>query len=223
MNPDPKLISQDDPSTAWNEAYRGVRTNLEYVKAVDNLRTLLVTSAVPEAGKSLTVANLALVMAQSGTRTVVVDADLRRPAQHKIFGLPNLQGYTTVIAKGLQVLSVLQEGPVEHLSVLTSGPLPPNPADLLESAVCVELLQSLREHFEWVLVDGPPVLGLADATILGRQMDGVLYVIKSGFKSRRADQKALQQLRQTGSRVIGAVLNQVKDLDPGLYSYYGTR
>ncbi len=221
MKRDPKLISHDEPSTAWNEAYRGIRTNIEYVKAVHDLRTLLVTSAIPEAGKSLTVANLATVMAQSGSRTVVVDADLRRPAQHKIFRLPNLQGYTTVIAKGLNILSVLHKGPVDHLSVLTSGPLPPNPADLLESTTCVELLQTLRQHFDWVLVDAPPVLGLADAAILGRQMDGVLYVIKSGFKSRRADQKALQLLRQTGSRVIGVVLNQVKDLDRDLHAHYG--
>ncbi len=213
MKLDPKLVSLSARSTVWSEAYRGLRTSIEYVQILRNLHTVLVTSAVRESGKSLTAANLAVVMAQAGNRTLVVDADLRRPAQHKIFGLPNLQGYTTVITKGLSLTSCLQAGPVEHLSVLTSGPLPRNPADLLGSEASMYVLGTLKDQFDMTLIDAPPVLGLADALTLGGHTDGVLYIIKSRFNSRRLDLKALQQLRQTGSQVIGAVLNQAKDFD----------
>ncbi len=219
MNVDPKLVTQSESSTAWSEAYRSLRTNIEYIQVLHNLRTILVTSAVPEAGKSLTAANLGVVMAQAGIRTVIVDADLRRPAQHKLFGLTNTKGFTTTLAKDLAPDVCTQASPVVHLDVLTSGPLPPNPADLLSSNACVHLLAHLKAQYDMVLIDAPPVLGLSDAPILGRSVDGVLYVIKSRFNSRRADQKALQQLKQTGSQIIGAVLNQIQDFDERLYYY----
>ena len=179
------LVTLQDPRSPIAEAYRGLRTNLTFSSLDRPLRTMLITSAGPEEGKSTVLANLAVTEAQAGRRVIIVDADLRRPRQHELFGISNATGLTTALAdeKGLQNLSlqatVLQATEVPGLRVLTSGPLPPNPTELLASQRMAALLTALSALSDLVLFDAPPVVVVTDAAILASQVDGVLLVVNA--------------------------------------------
>lgn len=211
MIPDSKLVTLHMPQSVFGESYRALRTNLDYIRIAHQFKTLMITSAVMQSGKSLTIANLGIAMAQAQIRTIIVDADLRRPSQHKIFGVNNLYGLTTAITREDQVSNLYHTGPVEGLYILTSGPLPPSPSELLGSHNFSSLLNQLTSRFDIVLIDAPPVLGLSDSIILGHQSGAVLYLIKPRFNSRRADKKAIELLSQVGSHIVGVVLNQISD------------
>ncbi|MGC8782597.1 MAG: CpsD/CapB family tyrosine-protein kinase, partial [Anaerolineae bacterium] len=175
----------------------------------------------PTEGKSLTAANLGVALAQAGRRVVVVDADLHRPRQHRLFGLRNNVGLTSALLEprpGLEGL--LQDGPTPGLRVLTSGPLPPNPAELLGSARMKELLAELAAGADIVLLDSPPATALADATILSTQCDGVLLVLDCGMTRREVARRALEALRRVNARVVGALLNRMPLRGGGSYYYY---
>lgn len=216
-----RLVSLTQPRSVAAEQYRSLRTSLEFLGVSAPLRKVLVTSAVPESGKSLTAANLALTVAQSGHQTLLVDADLRRPTQHHLFGLANLTGLTTAVTRGGELAGYMNEGPIPQLNILTSGPIPPNPSEILSSEAMRQLLDRLSEEADMVVVDSPPVVGFTDAVILSNRNDGVLYVVRSGFNSRKADAKALELLRQVNARILGVVLNGVSATDSNMsYAYY---
>lgn len=218
---EPLLVTMTQPRSAAAEQYRSLRTSLEFLGVGQPLRKVLVTSAVPESGKSLTAANLALSLAQSGKLTLLVDADLRRPSQHHLFGLPNLSGLTTAVARGESVSGLMSPGPISNLKILTSGPIPPNPSEILGSEPMRQLLDQLSQEADMVIVDSPPVVGFTDAVILSDRNDGVVYVVRSGFNSRKMDQKALELLHQVNARILGVVLNGVREQDETLsYAYY---
>jgi len=203
------------------ESYRVLRTNLQFAAVDHSLRTLLVTSPSPSEGKSLTAANLAAAMAQAGRRVILVDADLHRPRLHRIFKLPNSAGLTSALLdhdKGTDGL--LQETPVEGLRVLTSGQLPPNPAELLGSSRMRELLEQMTGQADIVVLDSPPATALADSAILATQSDGVLLVLDAGHTRRDMAGRALSALQQVKARVVGAVLNRMPVRGPGSYYYY---
>jgi protein-tyrosine kinase len=216
---EPRLVTLTHPSSPAVEQYRTVRTALEFLAVSAPIHLLLVTSAVPGSGKSLTAANLAVSLAQNGQRTILVDADLRHPSVHKIFGLPNLNGLTTALARGGERTDHLQPAPLKELGILTSGPLPPNPAELLASQAMRDLLADLTEGTDVVVIDSPPVVGLADSVILANRVDGVLYVARVGFNSRKVDQKAIELLRSANARMLGVVLNAA-DAQTESYAYY---
>ncbi len=207
--------------SAAAESYRILRTNLQFAAVERPLRALLITSPAPREGKSLTTANLAVALAQAGRRVVVVDADLHRPRQHRIFGLRNNIGLTTALLEARPNLAdLLQETTVSGLRVLTSGPLPPNAAELLGSTRMRDLLGELLDGADIVLLDSPPATALSDAAILSTQCDGVLLVLDSDSTRREIARRAVDGLRQVNARVVGALLNRMPTRGSGYYYYY---
>ena len=216
-----KLITILQPKSPNAEAYRVLRTNLLF-SAVDNPpRTLLITSASPGEGKSTTLANLGVVMAQQGQRVILVDSDLRRPTLHRLFQAPNAAGLTNALLHDQpSAAPFLQATLVDNLSLLTSGPLPPNPAELLGSARFGELLRDLQQHADVVLLDSPPALAVTDAPVLARQVDGVLLVVDAGATRRQWAANAQETLSKVGAKVLGVAINRLKPGSSGYYYYY---
>lgn len=212
------LITLTDPRSPASEAYRTLRTNLSFYSLDEPIRTLVVTSPTANEGKSLTIANLAVTTAQGGRRTILVDCDLRRPSLHSIFGVNNDAGLTTMILDETATSS-LQPTSVEKLSLLTSGPLPPNPADLLGSRHVERVLEQLLEEADIVLLDAPPVLGFTDAAVLGARVDGVLLVLRAGKTKREHAERAKVQLERANVRIIGVTLTDAPE-DSSIGDYY---
>jgi non-specific protein-tyrosine kinase len=214
------LITLAEPRSPISEAYRTLRTNLDFAGLDQALNTLLITSPEPGAGKSTTLANLAVVSAQAGREVVLVDADLRRPSLHSLFGLSNERGLTDMVMDEAALQEPpLQETAVPGLQVLSSGALPPNPADLLGSRRMAEVIAALKESADQVLLDAPPVALVTDAAVLSTQVDGVLLVIGSGKTRREMARTAVQRLEQVNARIVGSVLTGVR-LQVGLRDYY---
>ncbi len=215
-----ELITVSDPRSPISEAYRTLRTNLDFAGLDRPLRTLVVTSAGVGEGKSTTLANLAVVSAQAGRRIALVDADLRRPTLHEIFGLDNSSGLTTMMMdEALLTSPPLQATGVEGLTVLTSGPLPPNPAELMGSRRMEEVIAALVERADQVLFDTPPVVAVTDAAVLATRVDGVLLVIHAGKTRREVARMAVQRLQQINVRLVGTVLTNVQ-MGAGFPGYY---
>ncbi|MFQ5398402.1 MAG: polysaccharide biosynthesis tyrosine autokinase [Anaerolineae bacterium] len=218
---DGKLITHRMPRDPISEAYRVLRTNLSFSAVDGGLRDLLITSSSPSEGKSTTAANLAVVMAQTGRRVILVDSDLRRPTQHRFFEVSNNQGLTTAILDSQTPIKYhLQETIVPFLRVLTSGPIPPNPAELLNSQRMSQVLEALREEAEMIVFDTPPTLSVADASILAPQVGGVLLVVDVGATRHGALIQAVERLRNANARVFGVVMNRLKSSHSRYYNYY---
>ncbi len=202
------------------EAYRILRTNLQFAAVGGPLRRVLVTSPSPKEGKSYTSANLAVALAQGERQVILVDGDLHRPRQHRLLELPNNVGLTTALVEPeTDPLSLLQETKVPGLRVLTSGPLPPNPSEMLGSARMKELLDVLSREADIIVLDTPPVLAVADAAVLASETDGVLLVVDAGSTQREMARRALASLEKVHARLLGVVLNRVSERQAG-YSYY---
>jgi len=214
------LITISNPRSPISEAYRTLRTNLEFSSLDKPLKTMVVTSAGPEEGKSTTLANLAVTLAQAEKRVILVDCDLRRPSQHEIFGLGNAVGLTSMVVDEEAFKNPpLQETPVPNLQLLPSGPLPPNPSELLGSRRMEEIIATLRERAGLVLFDAPPIIAVTDAAVLASKVDGVLLVINAGTTKRDHAQRAKALLEKVNARLVGAVLNNVR-MDISLHRYY---
>lgn len=200
------LITLTDPRSAAAEAFRTLRTNLMFSSVENPIRTLLVTSPARSEGKSVALANLAVTFAQAGHKTILVDADMRQPQQHEIWGVPN-RGLTTMMIED----AALAEPPlaatsVNNLFVLPAGADAPNPADLLSSQRMNEIIGVLKARAAYVFFDSPPVLAATDAALLGVKVDGVLMVVKAGETRRDHTTRAREALEQVHARVLGAVL-----------------
>ncbi len=215
-----QLIAWLKTKAPESEAYRTLRTNIQFSSVDKPIKTLLVTSSSPGEGKSTTTANLAVVMAQTGQNVIVVDTDLRRPVLHKVFEVPNNAGLTTALLAGeaVDIESQLQPTEIEHLFVLTSGPIPPNPSELLGSHRMTHLVAALSQHADLVIFDSPPVLAVTDAAVLARQVDGVLLVADAGRTKEHALAAAAAELEKTGGNLLGVALNRL-DARRG-YNYY---
>ncbi|CAN5692365.1 polysaccharide biosynthesis tyrosine autokinase [soil metagenome] len=217
-----ELVTVTQARSAGAEAYRAVRTNLIFSQSVTQLKTLVVTSTAASEGKSTTSANLAVAFAQQGLRVLLIDCDLRKARLHKVFGVPREPGLTQLVLGHAPVADLLRSTPVEGLSFLSSGTLPPNPAELLGGAAMRNMLAALEAEFDLIILDTPPLLAASDAAILGTVADGVLVVIRAGHTERGAARQAVQQLAGVGARVVGAVLNDpdAKVEQYGGYYYY---
>lgn len=211
------LITLSDPRSPVSEAYRTLRTNLSFSSLDRPIKTLVVTSPAPDEDKSTTVANLAVTMAQGGKRTILVDCDLRRPTLHTLFNLASEPGLTNLVLEE-HLAPPLQETGVEGLSLLASGPLPPNPADMLGSLKVDQIIKTLADAADIILFDAPPVVAVTDATVLGAKVDGVLLVISAGKTRRDHARRAKEMLEKANVRIIGAALtNAPKDSTIGGY------
>ena len=219
--PPEKLIAARHPRSPISEAYRSLRTSLRFSSLDRPLRSILVTSPNALEGKSTMAANLAVVMAQTGSRVVLVDADLRRPMVHKIFQVFNKEGLTNILFEDLPVLDGhLQETGVENLRVLPSGPLPPNPSELLGSQKMRGLLEQIKEEADIVVFDTPPILPVTDAAVLAPQTDGVLVVTYAGRTRQGAARHAAERLRQVGANLLGVAWNRMSSRGQGGSYYY---
>ena len=212
------LVTLTDPRSPASEAYRTLRTNLSFYSLDKPLRTLVVTSPAAGEGKSTTIANLAVTMAQSGRRTILVDTDLRRPTLHELFGAQMSPGLTDMIMAEAGDLP-LQKTEVENLWLLSSGAKPPNPADMLGAARMEQIIAQLAEQADIVLFDAPPVMAAADAAILGARVDGVLLVIQAGKTRRDHSERAREILEKSRARIVGAALTNAPR-DRSIEEYY---
>ena len=212
------LVTITDPRSPASEAYRTLRTNLSFYSLDKPLRTLVVTSPAAGEGKSTTIANLAVTMAQSGRRTILVDTDLRRPTLHELFGAQMSPGLTDMIMAEAGDLP-LQKTEVENLWLLSSGAKPPNPADMLGAARMEQIIAQLAEQADIILFDAPPVMAAADAAILGARVDGVLLVIQAGKTRRDHSERAREILEKSRARIVGAALTNAPR-DRSIEEYY---
>lgn len=217
-----RLVSVSDPTSSAAEAYRILRTSIQFMGLDRAVKVIQVTSPNAREGKTTTVTNLAVAFAASGLRTVAVDCDLRRPRLHEFFGLDNATGFTSVLLGQVAISKALQ--PVagqDRLLVLPSGPLPPNPSELLSSGRTAGLLQSIADQADIVLVDTPPALPVTDALVLSQRVDATVIVATAGTTTQKAAARAVEMLRQVNAPVVGAVLNGVSE--EGRYGSYSYR
>jgi succinoglycan biosynthesis transport protein ExoP len=219
-----KLLTRKDPFAPESEAYRRLRSNIQFMSVDRPLKAIVVTSATSGEGKSMTTANLGIVMAQAGLKTILVDADLRRPSLDRIFRVSNIRGMTDLLrAPELDVNSHLKETGVENLRLLPGGMVPPNPSELLGSKRMEQLLDKLSKQADVVIVDSPPVLAVTDAAVLAKHVSGLVLVTKAGQTRRDAALQALEHLRQAGANLLGGVLNHASPKTAGYHQYYSVR
>lgn len=218
-----QLIVHEQVKSPIAEAYRTLRTNLQFSGVSGCLKSLMFTSTGPGEGKSTTAANTAVALAQTNQRVILVDCDLRKPTQHKIFGL-RPKGLTNILSENISWESQLQPTMVNNLRLLAAGPIPPNPSELLGSPQMFQLLEELKKETDYLVVDAPPVMAVTDAGVLASKVDGILLVISSRMVRPELAQRAKELLLRANGKILGVVLNRVelnKD-EVQYYHYYGT-
>jgi capsular exopolysaccharide synthesis family protein len=211
------------PESTIAEAVRVIRTNLTFMSPDHAYRTVVITSAIPEEGKTTVSCSLAIALAQSGHRVALVDADLRRPRIHRTFGVTNDIGVTLVVAGQMKLDEVVRPSEVTGLEIITAGPTPPNPAELLHSDRFHELIKELGRKYDRVIIDSPPTLPVTDSAILSQVVDGTILVVRGFRTARAAVRQAVRRLADVNGHVIGVVLNAVNLRDTSYKgSYYYT-
>jgi len=205
-----------NPQSNSSEAYRKLRTNIQFSSIDSQIRTIMISSAISGEGKTTTIGNLAVAYAQVGKKVLLMDTDLRKPAVHRMFNVPNHIGLTSVLSSQYQITEVLRETGVEGLHVLTSGPIPPNPSEMIGSRKMLALLEDLKEEYDVILFDTPPVLAVSDALIISSLVDGVILVVSAGKVKKDLVKKAKAHLEHVNARILGAALNNVQ-LSKGQY------
>ena len=212
------LVTVLDPAGVASEAYRSLRTNILYAVADAPPTVILITSPASSDGKSITCANLAVVLAQAGKEILVMDGDLRQPGLHKIFDVPNVSGVVDVLF-GERNLSEVCGEPVPGLKIVPTGPIPPNPAELLSSGRFAEFVGQTRRLFDYVLIDSPPTESVTDPMIIATQADAVLLVLDSEETSKASLRKAVRNLEAVGANVLGTVMNKAPKSATANYHY----
>lgn len=216
------LICETDPKSPAAENYRTLRTNLQFAALSKGPQALLVTSASPGEGKTTTVGNLGVILAQAGQRVCLIDADLRRPGLHRLFGVSNATGLTTALVQEKALEEVAQPTRVAGLDLVTSGPVPPNPAELLASKQMQRFLELAAATHDVVILDSPPVLAVSDASVLASRVDGVVLVIRARATPQDAVRRAAAQIEGVQGKVLGVLLNAVDLKRDGYYYRYYT-
>lgn len=217
------LIVESDPSSPRSEAFRAVRTNLMFVNAARHPKTILLTSSIPGEGKSTTIANLALTLAQSGSRVCLIEADLRRPRLLEYLGLEGAAGLTDLLIERAMLDDVLQPYGSDRLDVIGAGAIPPNPSELLASEPMSRVLLNLSARYDYVLIDTPPVLPVTDAVVLSTKVDGVIVLVGTTIVRKEQLEATLEALSAVDNSLLGLVLNRVGHKSAGGYGagYYG--
>lgn len=215
------LITQFNPRSPIAEQYRAIRTNIQFSAVDEAIKSIVITSPGPSAGKSLTAANLAVVYAQQGMKTLLIDADLRKPTVHYTFRLDNLRGLSNVLINECSLDEAIEEGSVENLQILSCGPIPPNPAELLASKRMESLIASAEQDYEFIIIDMPPALAVTDAKIVSQLVDGTLLVARSGITEKEALERTHEQLNEGKARMLGVILNDLPQSEEAYTYYYG--
>jgi capsular exopolysaccharide synthesis family protein len=216
------LITREDPKSPVSEAYRSLRTSMIYASADKKVKSILVSSSGPGEGKTTTVANLAITFANLGKKTLLIDTDLRRPVVHKVFNCSRDNGITSYLS-GVEndFNKIIQKTNIDNLSVVTSGIIPPNPSELLGSKRMTELVRQLEEKWDMVLFDSPPLVAVTDATMVSKEIDQIVMVVKAGHTDKKAFQHTVSSLKRVGAPLGGVILNAVTNKNSyGSYYYY---
>lgn len=213
-----EIISLINPKSPVTEAYRTLLTNIEYSSVDKQIQMIAVTSSAPSEGKTTTATNLAVAYSETGKNVLLVDCDLRKPRLHKVFNTSNLIGLTSVLASKSSLNDTVK--PVKDgLSILTSGPIPPNPVELIRSNMMGQLINTLRDLFDVVIFDTPPVGLVTDAAIISSKLDGVVLVVASGKSQIEATLRAKENLQNVNANLLGAVVTMIP-IDTRGYQYY---
>lgn len=202
------------------EQYRTLRTNIQFSSLGDEVKIIVVTSSLPSEGKSTVISNLAITMAKSNKRVVIVDCDLRKPSIHKKFSLSNLLGVTNILAQGKKIEDIINTTKVSNLYVITSGPIPPNPSELLGTQNMKDILSELSKEFDIVLIDTPPLLSVTDAQILAALSQGTIIVTAYGKLEKKLLLNAKEKIDKVGGKILGVVINKIPDKAKGQYNNY---
>lgn len=219
-----KLVVAANPRSVVSEQFRTLRSNITFSAVDRELKTILVTSSLPGDGKSTISANLATLFAQDGKRVLFVDADMRKPTVHFTFSLSNAAGLSSVLTQQRLAGEVIRESEISsNLHVMTSGPIPPNPAELLGSRSMTVLMNEMAQQYDMIVFDAPPVLSVTDAQIMANKVDGTILVVNTGETEKENIEKAKDLLGNAQARILGAVMNNFEvDKDHYYYQYYGT-
>ena len=215
-----RLVTVLEPASAASEAYRTLRTNLMYAFVDNPPRTIVLTSPEPKEGKSTTCANLAVTLSQAGKTVLLLDCDLRRPVMHKIFGLRNLKGLANVLT-GEAKLQEIEKEFLAGLTVVTTGPMPFNPTEMLGSERFAQLLVSARQRFDYILIDAPPVAPVSDSVVLATQADGVLLVFDAQNTRKVSLRRSARDIEAVGGRILGTTMNNMEPRKDNYYGYHG--
>lgn len=221
-NERPSLVTLTRPSSVIAEQFRTIRTNIQFSMVDKNLKTLVITSAGPGAGKSTISANLAVTFAMQGKKVLIVDADMRKPTVHKTFRLPNRDGLTTLLTeKDVAIKDITHRLDTEGLFAITSGVIPPNPSELLASNRMNQLMAEFEELFDLIIFDMPPVIAVTDAQVMSSKTDGTIFVVNKDGADKEMVTKSKELLEKVKANVIGVVLNRVELKGDNYYYHYG--
>jgi protein-tyrosine kinase len=224
--PSELVLSNDTLQTHFAEAYRALRTNISFSGIDQPLKSIVVTSAASNEGKTTTVINLGIIMAQAGPRVLIVDTDFRRPSIHEVMGLAPpenspLTGLSNVMVGTARLEDVIMETGFDRLGLVPAGAMPPNPSELLGSRRLQTVMDELKENADLILLDTPPCLVYSDAFLIGRLADGLLYVLRAGNQDKAAQRRVQAQIQQAKVRLLGVVFNDVEvEETAGIYNYY---
>lgn len=215
------FIVEKNPKSPVAESYRTLRTNIQFSSFDKEIKTIVVTSAAPGEGKSTTIGNLAIVMAQSGKKVLLIDCDLRKPSLHKKFRITNQAGLTNILLYDVDPFEIFHKH-TNNLYILTTGQLPPNPAEVVASNRLKSFIEKMKNEFDYILIDSPPLIAVTDAQILSSFCDGTLLVVSSGEAERETVKRAKDLLNKVKANIIGVVLNKIElKSRKGYYYYYG--
>ncbi|WP_058953371.1 CpsD/CapB family tyrosine-protein kinase [Clostridium tyrobutyricum] len=217
-----ELITIKDPKSPISESYRTLRTNIQFSSVDNEVQTIMITSSGPGEGKSTTASNLAIVMAESGAKTIIIDCDHRKPILHKKFLVSNRTGLSDVLAGKAEFQDAVINTGIDNLNLdlLTSGTKPPNPSGLLASKRMKTFIEDLKDKYRYIIIDTPPIIAVTDAQIVSTYVDGSILVVASSQADRDAAQKAKRLLEKVNANILGTVLNKVEAKGKGYYGYY---
>lgn len=214
------LIAHSHPKLPISEQYRQIRTNIQFSSVDKEIKSIMVTSPKSGDGKSTTVANLAIVLSQQGKSILLVGTDLRKPSFHYAFRISNMNGLTNVLTREVSLNEAICKTYVPNLEILPSGPIPPNPSELLSSKAMDRMMEELKDRFDFVIYDTPPVLAVTDPQIIASKCDGVIMVVASGKTQREHALKTKELLENVTSNILGVVVNGIKSSKREYYSEY---
>lgn len=218
----PPLYVHDKPKSTVSEKFRGIRSNIMFSSAEKEIQSLLITSEKPSSGKSTISANIAVIYAQAGYKTLIIDGDMRKPTQHYIFDLPNNSGLSNLIVNKATYTESIKETKVQNLSILTAGPTPPNPSELIASTQFDEIYNELLSDYDFIVVDTPPVNTVTDAQVYAQTIQNCALVIDVEKNNKNEVKKAKDLINKAGGKLLGAILNKTAiDKSSSYYYYYG--